>query len=173
MNVSLDFTAEIPSVPPNVRVPLVQSSEQTSQIFSVTWEEPENIERFDLEYFQISVFMSQPSISETGSVNATTTELGFIFPLPAVTVEYIMVTAISKCSHELFVPAIWMNSKVIKSHQVTTTSHSDTVQDQRDQVPSDFINGINNNVIIAVNILYGGPEGHFEIVPKRLDWPIS
>ena len=172
MNSSLDFIAEIPSVPPNVRVPLVQSSEQT---FSVTWEEPENIERFDLEYFQISVFMSQPSITETGSVNATTTELGyhFILPLPAVTVEYIMVTAISKCSHELFVPAIWTNSKVIKSHQVTTTSHSHTVQDQRDQDPSDFINGINNNVIIAVNILYGGPEGHFEIVPKRLDWPIS
>ena len=137
MNSSLDFIAEIPSVPPNVRVPMVQSSEQT---LSVTWEEPENIERFDLEYFQISVFMSQPSITETGSVNATTTQLGyhFIIPLQAVTVEYIMVTAISKCSHELSVPAIWTNPKVIPA---TTTSHSDTVQDQTDQPPSDFING--------------------------------
>ena len=154
--------AEIPSMPPNAGVSPIQPSEQTSQIlitnntFSLAWEEPENIEHFDLEYFQISVFMSLPSITGTGqdiqySVNATTTGLNYHFVFPMPTVEYIMVTAISKCSDELSLPAIWTNSK---SYRVTGVSSSGTVWERTDQASSDFINGMSNNLILLFIILY-------------------
>ena len=77
---------------------LVRSSSQRSSVISVTWSAPENIERFDLEYYIVLVLVSEPDRSYT--LNGTTTKLKYIFDLDLISVTnriQVMVTAVSKC----------------------------------------------------------------------------
>ena len=86
---------EIPSTPNNLRVTyLVRST--SSRVISVTWSAPENLEKFDLEYYIVQVLVSGPDML----LNGTTTELEYIFDLDSVPLTssiQIMVAAVSKC----------------------------------------------------------------------------
>ena len=90
---------EIPSTPDDLIVHyLAQSSSQRSSVISVMWSAPENVERFDLEYYIVQVLVSEPDKSYL--LNGTTTELEYIFDLDSVSVMsriQVMVTAVSKC----------------------------------------------------------------------------
>ena len=88
---------EIPSTPNNLTVHyLVQST--NSRVISVKWSAPENLERFDLEYYIVQVLVSEQGRSYIR--NGTTAELEYIFNLDSVPLTssiQIMVTAVSKC----------------------------------------------------------------------------
>ena len=88
---------EIPSTPNNLTVTyLVRST--SFRVISVTWSAPENLEKFDLEYYIVQVLVSEPDRSYL--LNGTTTELEYIFDLDSVPLKsrvQIMVTAVSKC----------------------------------------------------------------------------
>ena len=75
---------------------LVQST--NSRVISVKWSEPENLERFDLDYYIVPVLVSEQGRSYIR--NGTTAELEYIFNLDSVPLTssiQIMVTAVSKC----------------------------------------------------------------------------
>lgn len=88
----------MPSTPNNLTVTyLVQST--SSRVISVTWSAPENLEKFDLEYYIVQVLVSEPS-DRSYLLNGTTAELEYIFDLDSVPLKsriQIMLTAVSKC----------------------------------------------------------------------------
>ena len=79
-------------------------TEATQQIISphtlvaVGWEAPENIDKFDLEHFNISVSVFERNTGETFSLNGTSTDLKYHFIAPIQSNIHATVTAISKCS---------------------------------------------------------------------------
>lgn len=110
--------SEIPNMPLNVEVntgSTVQQSVRTSQVmfyaFSVRWDVPDNIDRFDLEYFKVQAFIAEPG---TGYfLNRTSTELEYQFNfLPLQSDVHITVTAVSKCSQQgpRSLQVVWMKN---------------------------------------------------------------
>lgn len=87
----------MPSTPNNLTVTyLVRST--SSQVISLMWSAPENLENFDLEYYIVQVLVSEPDRSYL--LNGTTAELEYIFDLDSVPLKsriQIMLTAVSKC----------------------------------------------------------------------------
>ena len=67
------------------------------------WSAPENLERFDLEYYIVQILVSEPGRSY--ELNGTTTELEYIFNLdvPPMSIRNIheiitiMISAVTKC----------------------------------------------------------------------------
>ena len=90
---------EVPSIPNQLTAYyLVQSS--SSRVLSVIWRAPDNVERFDLEYYRVQALISESDKSYL--LNGTTTELEYniIFDPDSVSSTssiHIMVTAVSKC----------------------------------------------------------------------------
>ena len=82
----------------------VQTPQSIPDTVTVTWEKPENSEKFDLEYFKIqAVLVSELETGTHYSINGTTTELQYLLTLPLQSSASITitVTAISKCSQQL------------------------------------------------------------------------
>ena len=71
------------------------SSEKTVYTLSVGWTEPDNIDRFDLEYYLVQATFLESNI--TNIINGTTTEQVYLFDFGSTKEVAIRVTAISKC----------------------------------------------------------------------------
>jgi hypothetical protein len=79
-------------------LPIVQSAISRA-VISLTWSAPENLERFDLEYYIVQVCVSEPGLGRLYLLNGTTTELEYIFGLdvPPMSSIQVMITTITKC----------------------------------------------------------------------------
>ena len=96
---------ETPQVPLNVRVNKVQQL-SVPNIISVSWDVPDNNERFDLEHFKVHIMLPE---QENCIANGTSMEPEYRFHsdmIPSQTnsihilTVHVTVTAVSKCSQQ-------------------------------------------------------------------------
>ena len=89
--------AEVPSNPNNLNYNL------SSRVLSVKWSAPDNIDRFDLEYYRVQVLIIMSESDKSYYLNRTTSEQVYIFDLDffspgsSILLHSMNVTAVSKC----------------------------------------------------------------------------
>ena len=96
---ALYYCTDSPSEPRNVVTVL---NSHNHLLTSLRWDAPDNIDRFDLEYFQIQLItLSEPA--EEYILNVTSTEVGYPFGLSSSILLHdlnLTVSAVSKCSQQ-------------------------------------------------------------------------
>ena len=113
---------------------LMVQSASSRAVISLMWSAPENLERFDLEFYFVQILVSEPGRSY--ELNGTTTELEYLFDLDILPISNIheivtvMISAVTKCG---------IRSPVYK------TLLPEMNFGEEDQFQSLAINGINLN----------------------------
>ena len=97
----LNSAAERPNQPNELKMNyFVQSMISSKMVYtlSVGWTEPDNIQRFDLEYYSVQAMFVESDV--TYIINGTTTEHEYLFDfesLPSTKEVTVRITAVSKC----------------------------------------------------------------------------
>ena len=118
--------AEAPTKP----LTLNHNLSSSSQVLSVKWGAPNNIDRFDLDHYSVQVRIIIPETDEEPYYfNGTTTELSYLFDLApfvsrgSITIHSASITAISKCRQPSPVATALLMTN-IKMSTPDNTAHS-------------------------------------------------
>ena len=98
-------------MPNNLTVNYLVQSANSRAVISLIWNAPENLERFDLEYYIVQILVHEPG--RPYLLNGTTTELEYIFDLdvPLISNVQVMISAVTKCGtrspvYKTFLPEV-------------------------------------------------------------------
>ena len=104
----------MPNVPRNLEVSALNSSQESLSPLTLRWEEPDNMDNFDLNYYTIHLLSQTQDVIQEYTLNVTSPRLEFPFGLLLSDHDFVnvSVSAISKCSQKgpqsqslrLFVP---------------------------------------------------------------------
>ena len=151
---------ETPNTPRNV-----QMNKSAPYMLSVTWDAPENYERFDLEHFKVHIMLPE---QETYIANGTSMIPEYRFHSDVIPSEnnniHIRITAVSKCSqqhvaaplrpvaHSIRILSEWRENPGIIAGLVTrassTVSNSESEKDFGDQT------NMNGKFMVTLNPLF-------------------
>ena len=99
---SLFISPDVPNVPRNLEVSPLNLSQESLSSLTLRWEEPENMENFDLDYYTIRLLSQTQDVVQEYTLNVTSPRLEFPFGLLLGNGESvnISVSAVSKCSQK-------------------------------------------------------------------------
>ena len=98
----LFISPDVPNVPRNLEVSPLNSSQESLSPLTLRWEEPENMDNFDLDYYTIHLLSQTQDVIQEYTLNVTSPklELPFGLLLSDHDLVNISISAVSKCSQE-------------------------------------------------------------------------
>ena len=134
------------------RVPEQDSVEQqkcaTSNVtLAIVWEEPDNIERFDLVHYKINALVFDVESGSLYNLNGTSIQPEYHIRVPYSSSVNISISAVSKCSQQ-----VGIKSNVYSVEHGTAASKKDVVTKTGFEAYFNAMYGINYALLVCISL---------------------